>query len=244
AAFPDWANWRNEAFGLTVEPSVIIYNKDYFENLPLPLNRSDLTTFLMQEGPNLKKQIGTYDIEKSGLGFLFFARDIQQYSSMWELVHAFAQADVQLYGSSSDMIDRVATGELKLAYNVLGSYAVSRLNKESSVGLLLPDDYMVVFSRVAIVPKKAANAEYGQLFLEYLLSRRGQNMMVKTANFSSLHPAVKGPFSNQGLYDTGGKNLRPIKVTPSLLIYLDQIKREKIIRRWRRVLGLKSSIQN
>ncbi|WP_247879250.1 ABC transporter substrate-binding protein, partial [Azospirillum brasilense] len=35
-ALPDWANWRDEAFGFTFEPAVIAYNRDLLPDAEVP----------------------------------------------------------------------------------------------------------------------------------------------------------------------------------------------------------------
>ncbi|MFK7903302.1 MAG: ABC transporter substrate-binding protein, partial [Nitratireductor sp.] len=71
AAWPKWAQWQDSAFGLTFEPSVIVYNKPFFGNSTPPNNRKDLTNLLNNQNSDLYGKFGTYDIERSGLGFLF-----------------------------------------------------------------------------------------------------------------------------------------------------------------------------
>ena len=46
AALPDWAQWRDELFGLTFEPAVIVYNRAYFADKPVPASRFDLIDLL------------------------------------------------------------------------------------------------------------------------------------------------------------------------------------------------------
>ncbi|MBR9884692.1 MAG: ABC transporter substrate-binding protein, partial [Oceanospirillales bacterium] len=41
---PHWANWRNEIFGFTYEPAVIVVNKTLLESTDIPRSRSELLT--------------------------------------------------------------------------------------------------------------------------------------------------------------------------------------------------------
>ena len=48
-----------------------------------------------------------------------------------------------------------------------------------NIGLTLPQDYVVVVSRVALVPKAAANPDLGEAFLAFLMSRDGQTVLAE-----------------------------------------------------------------
>ncbi|WP_020593407.1 ABC transporter substrate-binding protein [Kiloniella laminariae] len=233
---PTWSVWRNEAFGVTFEPSVIIYNKQYFNQHPLPKNRTELLNFLEKRPADIFGRIATYDIERSGLGYLFLAVDAEKYSATWDLVRAMGLNGVKLYSSSSAIIENVSSGKFVLGYNVLGSYALSRMESSPELGILLPEDYTVVFSRIALVPKTARAPALGVVFLDYLLSEHGQSVMVETAKLNAIHPDINLPLGQMSLSDTSRNNMIPIKVGPGLLVYLDQAKRGRIIRKWNSTL--------
>ncbi|MCZ4280228.1 ABC transporter substrate-binding protein [Kiloniella laminariae] len=233
---PSWSIWRNEAFGVTFEPSVIIYNKKYFTPQTLPRNRTELLNFLEKRPADLFGRIATYDIERSGLGYLFLAVDAEKYSATWDLVRAMGLNGVKLYSSSSAIIENVSSGKFVLGYNVLGSYALSRLESSPDLGILLPEDYTVVFSRIALIPKAAKTSSLGVIFLDYLLSEHGQRVMVETAKLNAIHPDINLPLGQMNLSDTSKNNMIPIKVGPGLLVYLDQAKRGRIIRKWNSTL--------
>lgn len=235
ADLPDWAMWRDEAFGTTFEPVVIIYNKKYFSEDTIPKTRIELVDYLRQAPQKLAQKFGTYDIEKSGVGYLFLARDSDHNNNVWELTRLMAEQGLNFYTGSSAMIDDVGSGKLALAYNVLGSYAANRLHSYPDLGILLPQDYTIVLSRIALVPKNAQNPEAGALFLSFLLSERGQRLLAETGSFNAIHPRISGSFSASALYSQANNSLRPLNVRPSLLVYLDQMKREAILQRWRRV---------
>src|SRR6218665_2066090 len=81
--WPAWANWRNTAYALTFEPAVFVYHKPSFRDRPPPATRAEFVEFLKQGGASIFGRIGTYDIERSGVGFLFMARDQEQFSDIW-----------------------------------------------------------------------------------------------------------------------------------------------------------------
>ncbi|HEX6119805.1 MAG TPA: extracellular solute-binding protein, partial [Dongiaceae bacterium] len=77
-ALPDWAKWRDEVVGLTYEPAVIVYNRDLVPPAEVPRSRFDLIDLLRPEDNPFMGRIATYDIERSGVGYLFAFMDAQQ----------------------------------------------------------------------------------------------------------------------------------------------------------------------
>ncbi len=233
---PSWSLWRNEVFGFTSEPAVTIYNKTYFKNYPLPKTRREMEDFLAERHSDLFGKIATYDIERSGVGFLFMAVDSERYKGMWNLVKTFGANGVKLYSSSTAIINNVSSGKFVIGYNVLGSYALARLQDSPDLGILYPEDYTTVLSRLALIPKAAKSTESGKLFLEYLLSERGQTVLAQSAKMDAVHPRVKSSGPKEILAAQARSNMQPIKVGPRLLVYLDQVKRRKTINKWNKAL--------
>ncbi|WP_136659889.1 ABC transporter substrate-binding protein [Nitratireductor sp. XY-223] len=239
ARWPDWAAWRRAAFGLTFEPSVIVYHKPSFEGLDVPRNRAELIELLKTSEAELYGRIATYDVERAGLGFLFLARDREHNRDIWELVSAFGASGVKLYSNSSAILDRVADGRFALGYNILGSYAESWASSKPDLGIILPEDYTVIMSRIAMVPQAAEHPELGEAMLSFLMSREGQTIMARDVRLPALHPDVEGPNTASAMRARYGAQLRPISISPGLVVYLDQVKRARFIARWNEALRTK-----
>ncbi len=233
--WPDWASWRASAFGLTFEPSVIVYHKPSFNDLSLPRNRAELIA-LLRDSDELYGRVATYDVERSGLGFLFLARDLEHNRDIWDLVSAFGTAGVKLYSNSSAILDRVADGRFALGYNILGSYARGWAQRVPELGIILPQDYTVVMSRIALVPEAAASPDLGRLMLAFLMSVRGQTIMADDLQLPVLNPQVSSDNTATAMQQRFGAQLRPISLSPGLVVYLDQVKRARFIERWNEAL--------
>ncbi len=123
-----------------------------------------------------------------------------------------------------------------LGYNLLGSYAAARAAQNPDLGVALLEDYTVVMSRIALIPKRAANPEGGALFLSFILSAEGQKVLAEKMHMSALSSAVSGPNTAAALRRQLGQRLRPIRIGPGLLVYLDRIKRRKLLHSWNRAL--------
>lgn len=235
-SWPRWANWRNTAYALTYEPAVFIYHKPSFADAPPPATRGELIDYLEAHGDAVYGRVGTYDIERSGLGFMFFARDQEQFGDIWRLVGAMGAAGVKLYSTTSAIVERVANGQFVFGYNILGSYAAEAAARNPDLGIILPRDYTIVTSRIGLVPRASANPDLGRLFLQFFMSAEGQTIMARQLQIASLNPDVTGENTANAMQAMLGPQLRPVPVSPGLMVYLDQVKRARTIARWNETL--------
>jgi len=236
ATWPKWAVWRRSVFGLTFESAVIVYHKPSFDNRGIPKDRSELRRLLQKSQDGLFGRVGTYDIERSGLGYLFLARDTEHDRNLWKLVNDMGAAGVKLYSSSSSILERVADGRLAIGYNILGSYAQGWADKYRDLGIIHPEDFTVVMSRIALVPASAKEPDLGKQMLSFLMSKEGQTIMAEDLKLPAIHPSVVGPNTATAFRKRFGARLRPITIGPGLVAYLDQVKRARFIKRWNKSL--------
>lgn len=233
--WPRWANWRDTAFAMTFEPGVLVYHKPSFPDGP-PQSRLELMDWLKKAGPGSQGRIGTYDIERSAVGYLYLARDEDHFPDIWSLVRVMATSGLQTFSTSQDIISRVADGRLLLGYNILGSYAADQARAAPDLGIVLLRDFTVVVSRVALVPRAAKSPELGTDFLAYLMGRDGQTLMADRLRLAAVSLEVSGDNSARTMQAALGDQLRPVPVSPGLLVYLDQAKRALFIAKWKSAL--------
>ena len=88
------------------------------------------------------------------------------------------------------MIERIASGEHLLGYNLIGSYVLQR--KDPNLAMVMPKDYTLAFSRVAFINKDAPHPNAAKAFLDYLLSKRGQEVMAQQALLYAIRSDVQG----------------------------------------------------
>jgi len=235
-ALPPWANWRNEAFGFTFEPVVMIYNKALAPHLTEVSTRFELARALASDAATLQHRIVTYDPERSGAGFMFGTHDAIQSEDFWYLARSLGDAHVMLETSTAAMIDKVTSGEALIAYNVLGSYAKARVRQNPDLAITLPRDYCLVMSRIAVITRTARNLEAAAQFIDFLLSREGQNLIANAASLYSLRNDIEGEATAASLRQEAQGPLIPIHLGPGLLVYLDRLKRQDFLKRWRRAM--------
>ncbi|MFD1327706.1 ABC transporter substrate-binding protein [Mycoplana ramosa] len=234
--WPRWANWRNTAYALTFEPAVFVYHKPSFAHEKPPASRAEFLDYLNRHGNEIYGRIGTYDIERSGVGFLFMARDQEQFGDIWTVIRAMGAAGVKLYSTSSAILERIADGRFVIGYNILGSYAADWAAKHPDVGIVLPKDYTVVMSRIGLVPQAAASPDLGRRYLEFFMSKEGQTIMAQKLQIAAVSPEVAGENTATTMREMLGTQLKPVPVSPGLMVYLDQVKRARLIARWNEVL--------
>lgn len=236
--WPDWANWRDTAYALTFEPAVFAYHKPSFKDHPPPATRADLMRWMAEHPDQAQGRIGTYDIARSGVGYLFLARDQDLYPQIWSVVAAMGRARVQQYPTSGELLQRISDGRLAVGYNLLGSYVAEWTRQHPEVGLILPRDFTVVVSRVALVPEAAHDPELGANFLAFLMSPAGQKLLSEELRLPAVSLEVAGrPGPAGGMQDLSGLRLKPVPVSPGLLAYLDQATRQRLIARWNAALS-------
>jgi iron(III) transport system substrate-binding protein len=221
------------AFALTYEPGVLVWHKPSFPDGP-PQSRLQMIDWLKR--PEAQGRIGTYDISRSAVGYLYLARDAEHFADIWSLVAAMGRAGLQTFSTSAEIIDRVADGRLALGYNILGSYADARARDNPDLGVVLLKDFTVVTSRVGLVPRAAARPDLGRAFLAFLMGRDGQTIMADRLRIAAVSLEVSGQNSARAMEAALGDQLRPVPVSPGLLAYLDQSKRARILALWQRAL--------
>ncbi|HEY6200677.1 MAG TPA: ABC transporter substrate-binding protein [Candidatus Binatia bacterium] len=233
---PKWAVWQNQAYATTFEPVTMTYNKRLLPQDAVPSSHADLARLLKEKAAVYKGKLATFDPEKSGVGFLMMTQDLKVFPAFWDLAKAMGGVDVKVYTSTGAMLEKVSSGEHTMAYNIIGSYGLLRQQKDPSIGIVFPKDYLLTFSRIAFIPKGARHPNAGKLFLDYLLSKRAQTIMANKALIYALRDDVEGQATAANLTKEMGKALKPIEVGPDLLTALDKTKRLDFLKRWQEAL--------
>jgi iron(III) transport system substrate-binding protein len=231
-SLPKWSVWKNEAYGTTYEPIAFVYNKRLVPEADVPQSHNDLLKLLTTKGDAYKGKVTAYDPERSGVGYLFVNEDVKYFPQAWDLFKAFGKVNAKLYTSAGAMLERTASGEHTIAYGIFGSYALARAKKNPAIGVVLPKDYTLVTSRVAFISNQAKHPNAAKLFLDYLLSKRGQDIVANKALLYSLRNDVEGEATAKRVAELIGDKARPVAIGPDLLANLDQKKRLDFLKKW------------
>ncbi|MGB7480127.1 MAG: ABC transporter substrate-binding protein [Burkholderiaceae bacterium] len=239
AALPAWANWKDAAYGTTFEPAVFVYNKRLVPADEVPATHADFAKLISTKLDKYKNKVTTYDVEKSGVGFMFITQDLRENPQFWDFAKALGNAALRVQSSTGTMLERISSGENLIGFNIIGSYAQVRAQKDASIGVAFPKDYTVVMSRVMFISKTAKNPNAAKLWLDYTLSKRGQTVIANESQLYSMRPDVSGATTAAELTAQLGDHLKPLAVSPALLEYLDQNKRLAFLKQWKETAGKK-----
>lgn len=218
AALPASRRWRDELWGITEEPAVIIYNKAAFRTDEVPRSRFALLDLMRTDPDRLRGRIATYDIQASGLGYLFAFSDSLEASTFGAMLEGFSRIGAVATCCSAEIIKGVAEGRYLIAYNVLGSYVAADM--DPAVGVILPEDYTLVLSRSLMIPKGAAQKAAAGRLLEFLLGPEAQGMLTEIGLVMRAGPEETGLLPSAR---------RSIPLSPAQLVALDAHRRARLI---------------
>ena len=235
---PKWAIWKYEAYGTSQEPVGIVFNRKLLAEAEVPRTHAALTSALRAEPARFRGRVAIYDIEQAGLGFLIAAHDAMATPRFWEQVQALGLCQATLHADTQSMLEGVSAGRSLLAVNVLGPYAEAFARSHRDVGVVYLNDYTLVVSRVAFIARNATNPEGARAWLDYLLSREGQQLLVDAAGLYAVRTDAGKPRSGAAFGRDLAAAARPIALGPGLLAHLDRSTHDAFIKRWRREFEL------
>lgn len=230
---PGWAVYKDSAWGTTIEPAAIIYNKSLYTGA-VPKTRADLVK-LINDRKDLDGKIGSFDPEKSGTGYLYFSYEAQNNTDFWNLARAFGNAHGKVYGSSGALKEKVLSGEHILAFEVIGSYALDWARKYPNLGVAFSSDFTPAFSRVAIITKGARHPNAARLFLDFMLSEKGQKILA-ARDIPSIRTDIDG-LNLTAINKLVGGNLKPIPLDQNLVEANTPKRRVEFFKEWKKALN-------
>jgi two-component system sensor histidine kinase TctE len=234
---PDWAIWRDEIFGFTLEPAVIVYNKNVLQDDEIPKSHQDLIRLLERSPDRFRGKVATYDIGVSGVGYLFATTESMLSANFWRLAHALGAAKAKLFCCTQDMIASLTRGDIFIAYDVLGSYALRNIRLQPDLRIVLPEDYVVAAARTIVIPRKAHHPALAEQFVNYVLSESGQAVVAEAFGLSvSGLGTDREQMKVRYVADKPGVLSFPTLGLPALT-YLDIIKREQFVKAWRQIVS-------
>ncbi|MBH9981845.1 ABC transporter substrate-binding protein [Bartonella sp. B10834G6] len=229
---PTWAEYNKRLYGITFEPVVFVYNDKLVKTEEMPKTRAGLAKFLTENKDRFKGKVTTYDPQRSGLGFFAVSHDAKINDDLWDLVKAFGATETKFYTSTGTMLEKISAGEHAIAYNIIGPYAYLRAARDPNVKLIIPEDFTLILTRSAYITKNAPHPNAARVFLDYLLSKRGQNIIANEANLFSIRADVDGNATASKLTAEYGSHLKPVEVNEKLADDLVPVKRLTFFRKW------------
>lgn len=142
--------------------------------------------------------------------------------SFWRLLEVMGRLEPRLYCCSGAMIQDIRSGKLALAYNVLGSYAAGELARTGGFEIVVMEDFANVMLRTALIASNAKNVDEAKIMIDFLVSLDSRPDLIEASGLPALDA------------DQLAENaaLRPIRLGPGLLVFLDRLKRQSFLRSW------------
>lgn len=233
-ALPSWAVWRHEAYATTWEPVGFAFHRTRLAQEEVPTTHAALVEKLYASPGRFTGQLVTYDIERSGIGYLLTAQDVETAPGAWSIPHALGLCRAGLYTDTHAMLEALSCGEALIAYNTLGSYAEAFAREHPEIGIVYPTDYTLIMSRVALISRMPQEPVGARLWIDFLLSPDGQQLLGRAGALRSIRLDAPEANSSAMLEQQLRGAARPIALGLGLLANLDRSKRDLITRRWRR----------
>ena len=184
----------------------------------------------------LHGRVGTYDISRSSVGYLMAEQDELVSSNFWGLANAFGQVGVRLSATSAELLDAIENDEMDLGYNILGSYALSRQAAGSKIGVVFPQDYVLVLARSVLIARRAPNPDLGRALVDWLLSPAGQQVASSHAALGSIMEDTPGRWTSEAVLARSQGIVQPVVLSPALLVGLDQRRHSRFVQNWIRLV--------
>jgi len=216
-------HWRSQLVQIAVEPIVTLYHASVQTALESVKTRPGLAEMIGQQRDE-RLSVIMYDPAESGVGYLLSQQDALQDPRFWGLIEGFQQQELSISCCSGEMIDAVIAGDKHLAYNVIESYVLSRLANAPNLRVLRFEDYQLAVPRTAFIPITANDSMAAAALVRYVLSDDGQ---------LGLSPAVRLAVLEQT--PRAGGPLKPIRLSPALIVHLDPVVRDGFFSNWQRL---------
>jgi len=226
---PSWAHWQNLGYGVTLEPVAIVYNRHFLNDKEMPNTHAGLRELLRSQSDKFSGRVALYDPEKSEVGMLFLAQDIRVTRDSWNLFDTFGALNARTYPTSSEILRNLISGNQWIGYDVIASYAVDIQKTHPELVIVYPSDYVLTMSRVGFITANAKHPNAAKLFLDFLLSRKGQ-IDLKNHGMGSVRADIGVP---KGQAQLDAVRTQAIRIGPGLLSDLDSLVRAQFLRRWR-----------
>ncbi len=238
ARLPAWAVYRDQAWGTTYEPVVFVYNKRLVAESEAPQDRAALAKLLRDQPEKYRGKVTTFDVEKSGAGYMFAAQDLRatdsQRGKLDELLQAMGSVGLRQSAGTGEMLTKVNSGEYLIGYNIMGAYAMSRSTKDlPALGVVLPRDGTQVLTRVMFINRQAAHPNAARLWVDYVLSKSGQKIIADALELYTVRDDVDAERTASKLAQRIGGSARPIPLSLDTAEPLDPVRQRQAIGHWK-----------
>jgi iron(III) transport system substrate-binding protein len=223
---PPWAHWQNLGYGTTLEPICFVYNSRFLGPTEMPQTHGGLRDLLRGQPQRFVGRVALHDPENSEVGMLFLSQDARITPDSWRLFAALRTIHAKGRSNSWDILSNIVSGDQWMGYDVISSFALQMQKTHPELRIVYPSDFMLTMTRVAFISASAKHPNTAKLFVDFLLSKEGQEHLEKEGMGSvrTDMPSSEAAKSSR---------IVAIRIGPGLLSDLDSLVRAQFITRWR-----------
>jgi iron(III) transport system substrate-binding protein len=174
---PKWSIPRPGLYTVSADPMVIVWNNAVVPEADRPKSLADVAKLAQSKPGEYKNKITTYNAATEAFGLNINWAYTKKYGDRaWKELEALGKV-VRPERSAGPMVEKVTSGEYKVAYFVSGIVLFPKLNDPARAKLLgwaYPDDGTPIVLRGMAIPKGSTNVNSAKLMLDYILSHDGQ----------------------------------------------------------------------
>lgn len=165
---------------------VIAYNKRFVKKAP--------KSYVELLNPAWYGKVGIVNPEISGTSFYTIGTLLQSKDYGWEYYTRLYSNNCKLVDNNPILTEKIAGGELYLGITI--DYTVRKLLKESPslpIGHVFPEDGVVAIASPIALSRDCRNQAQAQQFIDWVLSRKGQEFMSKKMGIAPMREDVEMP---------------------------------------------------
>jgi iron(III) transport system substrate-binding protein len=174
---PKWSVPRKGLYTVSADPMVIVWNNALVPENQRPKSLADVAKLAKEHTADYKNKITTYNAATEAFGLNINWAYTKAYGDKaWGLLETLGKV-VRPERSAGPMVEKVTSGEYKVAYFVSGIVLFPKLTDPARAKLLgwaYPTDGTPIVLRGMAIPKGTTNVNSAKLMLDYILSHDGQ----------------------------------------------------------------------
>lgn len=174
---PKWSVPRKGLYTVSADPMVIVWNNALVPEADRPKSLADIGKLAQAKPAEYKNKITTYNAATEAFGLNINWAYTKKYGEKsWDLLGQLGKV-VRPERSAGPMVEKVTSGEYKIAYFVSGIVLFPKLDdpaRAKLLGWVYPSDGTPIVLRGMAIPKGVTNVNSAKLMLDYILSHDGQ----------------------------------------------------------------------
>ncbi len=176
---PEFARQTPGIFVLAADPMVIAYNTALLSEEEQPTGFASMIELYKSDPGRFGGALGTLDPARSALGLSIWYSLLGHWGeTAWADIETIGP-DIRGETSGGAINEKVATGEYALALYVTGTTIFPLMEQPGGdvLGYTFPDDGTPISLRGMGIPPNGANQNSARLFVDFMLSQRGQTLL-------------------------------------------------------------------